>query len=125
MLLAIDVGNTQTLIGMYRAAELLDHWRISTNTERTSDEHALLLDQFLQRHGLDFDAVTGVAISSVVPRLTAVLRIMTERYFGFSPIVLEAGAKTGMPIHYDNPRDVGADRIADAVAAYDLYGGPT
>lgn len=124
MLLAIDVGNTQTLIGMFDDATLADHWRIATEPERTSDELALAIQQFLGFHGFSFDA-DGVAISSVVPRSTAALRAMTERYFGFSPLVLEPGIRTGMPILYDNPKEVGADRIANAVAAYDSYGGPT
>ncbi len=124
MLLAIDVGNTQTLIGMFDDATLADHWRIATEPERTSDELALAIQQFLGFHGFSFDA-DGVAISSVVPRSTAALRAMTERYFGFSPLVLEPGIRTGMPILYDNPKEVGADRIANAVAAYESYGGPT
>ena len=126
MLLAIDVGNTQTVIGLFDGAELLDHWRVSTNAERTSDEHALLVNEFLGFHGFSFDDdVQGIAMCSGVPRLTASLREMSERYFGFSPLVLEAGVKTGMPILYENPREVGPDRIADAVAAWDMYGGPT
>jgi len=133
VLLVIDVGNTQTVVGLYGdgeadggPAELLDHWRIATNAERTSDEHALLIQEFLAFHGFSFeDDVQGIAICSGVPRITAELRRMTERYFGFTPMVLEPGVKTGMPILYDNPREVGPDRIANAVGAYDLYGGPT
>jgi len=124
MLLAIDVGNTQTLIGLFNERELADHWRIATEPARTSDELAVMIQQFLGFHGFSFDA-TGVAISSVVPTVTAALRDMTERYFGFAPLVLEPGVRTGMPILYDNPKEVGADRIANAVAAYDMYGGPT
>ena len=125
MLLVIDAGNTQTVVGLYGGKELLDHWRIATNVERTSDEHALLIGQFLQLHGFSFDeGIKGVAISSGVPRVTGALRDMAERYFGFTPLVVEPGVKTGMPILYDNPKEVGADRIADAVAAFDLYGGP-
>jgi type III pantothenate kinase len=126
MLLVIDVGNTQTVIGLYDGPELLDHWRVSTNAERTSDEHALLINEFLGFHGFSFDDdVHGISMCSGVPRLTLALREMSERYFGFPPLVLEAGVKTGMPILYENPREVGPDRIADAVAAWDLYGGPT
>ncbi len=126
MLLAIDVGNTQTVIGLFSEKELADHWRIATVAERTSDELALMIQQFLGFHGFSFDAqVTGVAIASGVPRVTAALREMTERYFGFAPLVLEPGVRTGMPILYDNPKEVGPDRIANAVAAYELYGGPT
>ncbi|MCZ7528151.1 MAG: type III pantothenate kinase [Acidimicrobiia bacterium] len=126
MLLAVDVGNTQTVVGLFNGNELADHWRIATVSERTSDELALLIQQFLGFHGFSFDAqVTGVAISSVVPRVTAALREMTEKYFGFHPLVVEPGVRTGMPILYDNPKEVGADRIANAVGAYDLYGGPS
>lgn len=140
MLLAIDVGNTQTVIGLYRgpdagepAAEgasrceqgLLDHWRIATNAARTADEHALVVQEFLGFHGFSFDDdVDGIVISSVVPRATAAFREMTERYFGFRPVVIEPGVRTGMPVLTDNPREVGADRIANAVAAIDVYGGP-
>jgi len=126
MLLTIDSGNTQTVIGLFDDAVLADHWRIATVAERTADELALMIQQFLGFHGFSFDAqITGVAIASGVPRVTAALREMTERYFGFPALVLEPGVRTGMPILYDNPKEVGADRIANAVAAYDLYGGPS
>jgi len=125
MLLAIDVGNTQTVIGLYDEAKLEHHWRIATNAERTSDEHALLVSQFLHLRGVELSrSGMGVAISSVVPRVTAALREMTESWFNTDPVVLEPGTRTGMPILYDNPKEVGADRIANAVGAYDLYGGP-
>jgi type III pantothenate kinase len=126
MLLCIDVGNTQMVIGLFDGPRLADHWRIATVAERTSDELALMIQQFLGFHGFAFDeAVTGVAIASGVPRVTAELREMSERYSGDAPLVLEPGVRTGMPILYDNPKEVGADRIANAVAAYDLYGGPS
>jgi type III pantothenate kinase len=127
MLLCIDTGNTQTVIGLFDGSELADHWRIATNSERTADEIALMIQQFLGFHGFSFDEtqIDGVAISSGVPRVTVELRAMTERYFGFDALVLEPGVRTGMPILYDNPKEVGADRIANAVAAYDLYGGPS
>ena len=138
MLLAIDVGNTQTVIGLYgheddqestatgADRDLLDHWRIATSAERTSDELALMVQEFLGFHGFSFDEdVDGVALCSSVPSITAAVREMTQRYFGFPAVVVEPGVKTGMPILYDNPKEVGADRIADAVGAFDLYGGPT
>ncbi len=140
MLLAIDVGNTQTVIGLYRGPDasgpapegaspceqgLLDHWRIATNAARTADEHALVVQEFLGFHGFSFDDdIDGIVISSVVPRATAAFREMTVRYFGFRPVVIEPGVRTGMPVLTDNPREVGADRIANAVAAIDVYGGP-
>jgi type III pantothenate kinase len=140
ILLAIDVGNTQTVIGLYdlepadehnlqrRLADscLLDHWRVSTNVERTADEHALVLQEFLGFHGFSFEEdIDGICLCSSVPRVTGALRRMSERYFGFPALVVEPGIRTGLPVLYDNPKEVGADRIADAVAAYDLYGGPT
>jgi len=132
MLLAIDVGNTQTVAGLFgphdpenKEGDLIDHWRIVTVAERTSDELALLLRQFLGWHGVvPMEQITGIAISSVVPSVTANLRQMSERHFGVTPCVIEPGVRTGMPILYENPKEVGADRIANAVAAIDLYGGP-
>jgi type III pantothenate kinase len=125
VLLAIDCGNTQTVIGLFDAGELVDHWRIATVAERTSDELALVFQQLLAFQGTPDAQVTGMVIGSGVPRVTAALRAMSERYFGFPAVVLEAGVRTGMPILYDEPRNVGADRIANAIGAYDLYGGPT
>src|ERR1700751_293109 len=98
MLLTIDAGNTQTVVGLFRGHELVDHWRIATDAERTSDELALMVQQFLGFPGFSF--------SSGVPRVTAELRTMTERYFGFLALVLEPGVRTGMPILYDNPKEV-------------------
>ncbi|MFZ4516012.1 MAG: type III pantothenate kinase [Acidimicrobiia bacterium] len=125
MLVAVDVGNTQTVVGLFVADTLQNHWRIATNAERTSDEYALLLQQFLGLANTDVQALTGVAISSVVPRVTAALREMCDRYVQAPALVIEPGVRTGMPIVYDNPREVGADRIANAVAAYERFGGPT
>jgi len=125
MLVVMDVGNTQTVIGLYDDDELLYHWRIATNAERTSDEHAVLVSEFLQMRGVELPMQKlGVAICSGVPRVTAALREMAESWFGVNPVVLEPGTRTGIPILYDNPKEVGADRIANAVGAYDLYGGP-
>jgi len=128
MLLCIDAGNTQTVLGLFDGPELADHWRIATVAERTADELALIVRQLLGFHPDALQAgtgVSGVAVSSGVPRVTTELRTFCERYFGFPALVLEPGVRTGMPIVYDNPKEVGADRIANAVAAYDLYGGPS
>ncbi|MBM3670702.1 MAG: type III pantothenate kinase [Actinobacteria bacterium] len=126
MLLCIDAGNTQTVIGLFNEATLADHWRIASVADRTADEFALMFQQFLGFHGFSFESqISGVAISSGVPRVTTELRDMCDRYFGFAALVLEPGVRTGMPILYDNPKEVGADRIANAVAAYDQYGGPS
>ena len=125
MLLAIDVGNTETLIGVFPGDELRWHWRMATRPDRTADELALLFGGFLELEGLSFDQeITGVSLASVVPRQTQALREMVPRYFGFPPVVVEPGTKTGMPILYDNPKEVGADRIANAVAANARYGAP-
>jgi len=124
VLLVVDAGNTETVLGLYTGADLVDHWRIATNAERTSDEHGLLIAQFLAQRQLDFTDVSGMAVSSTVPRLTGVLREMAERYLSGPLVVLEPGTRSGVPILYDNPREVGADRIANAVAALDLFGGP-
>lgn len=125
MLIALDAGNTQTVVGLFEGERLVDHWRMATNPNRTSDEHALLLAQFLAQHGSGLGQVTGMVMSSTVPRLTAVLRALAERYLSVDPVVLEPGTRSGVPILYDNPRQVGPDRIANAVAAFRRYGGPT
>lgn len=125
MLLAIDVGNTESVVGMFQGEKIVWHWRYSTVAERTPDELALLLGGFLEQQGLSFSSqITGVAIACVVPDQTQALRSMVRDYFYFTPVVVEPGTKTGISIHYDNPKDVGADRIANAVAAYAKFGGP-
>ena len=124
MLLAVDIGNTQTHIGVFDKDELIHEWRASTEARRTADELALMFGQFLSLAGLSFSkAVTGVSICSVVPRATQELREMAQRYFGFPALVVEPGIKTGMPVLTDNPREVGADRISNAVAAHSIYEG--
>ncbi len=135
MLLAVDAGNTDTVIGLYdlsvtdpQGADdgLIDHWRIATHAERTADEHAVMFQGFLAAKRRNWlDDIEGIVISSGVPRVMANLRNMADRYLGRSAVVLEPGTRTGVPIRTDHPREVGADRIANAVAAYDLFGGPT
>lgn len=122
MLLAVDIGNTQTHLGVFKSAELVHEWRAATEPARTADELALLFGEFLGLADLSFSSqITGVAISSVVPRATQEMREMTERYFGFPAVVVEPGTKTGIAVLTDNPREVGADRIVNAVAAHDLF----
>ena len=124
MLLAVNVGNTETKLGVFRDRELSFSRRIGTHPERTADELALLFGGFLEQEDLSFSRmITGVAISSVVPSMTQSLRDMTERYFHFEPVVVGPGVKTGMAVLTDNPREVGADRIVNAIAAFDRYGG--
>jgi type III pantothenate kinase len=125
MLLAVNVGNTETSLGVFREADLAWRWRMATAPERTADELAVLFGGFLEHQGLSFDRhITGVVVSSVVPTATEALREMVRRYFGFPPVVVEAGVKTGIPVKVDNPREVGADRVVNALAAYSKYGGP-
>jgi len=125
MLLAVDVGNSQTVIGVFEGEKLAQQWRISTDARRTADEFALLFQGLMAFENLSFSRnVHGVVISSVVPFVTEMLREMTNRYFHFAPIVVEPGTKTGIAIKMDNPREVGADRLVNALAAYAEYGGP-
>lgn len=125
MLLAVDVGNTETVLGVFRDEDLAWHWRMATVPERTADELALLFGGFLEGQGLSFDRnMTGVVISSVVPTATQSLREMVRAYFHFAPVVVEPGVKTGVPVLTDNPKEVGADRIVNALAAFSKYGGP-
>jgi type III pantothenate kinase len=125
MLLAIDVGNTETMIGVFHGGRLERHWRIATRGERTADELALLFGGFLEHEGLSFSRqITGVSIASVVPDQTKALREMVDEYFHFPPVVVEPGTRTGIAVLTDNPREVGADRIVNAVAAFTRFGGP-
>ncbi len=124
MLLVIDVGNTNIVFGVYQDKELLYDWRIATEKDRTSDEYGLLFEQIFRYNGIDPKDVENVIISSVVPPLMHTLPAMSMKYFNINPIVVGPGVKTGMNIKYDNPREVGADRIVNAVAAYEKYGGP-
>lgn len=122
MLLAVDIGNTQTHLGVFDHEELAHEWRAATEARRTADELALMFGEFLSLADLSFSRqITGVAISSVVPRATQELREMTLRYFGFPAVVVEPGVKTGIAILTDSPKEVGADRIANAVAAHAMF----
>jgi type III pantothenate kinase len=124
MLLALDVGNTNTVIGVFDGQALLTHWRLSTRREGTRDEYGILIKGLFDFAGLAFQGVSAVIISSVVPPLQGPLEEMARQYFGVEPMVVGPGIKTGMPILYESPRDVGADRIVNAVAAFEAYGGP-
>ncbi|SMB99982.1 pantothenate kinase [Thermanaeromonas toyohensis ToBE] len=124
MLLAIDVGNTNIVCGVYRGKELVCHWRMATDPRKTTDEYTLSWYHFCQYHGLIPKDIKDVALASVVPMLTQSLVEAAEELFGTKPLVIGPGVKTGMPIRFDNPREIGADRIVNGVAAYELYGGP-
>lgn len=125
MLLAVDVGNSHTVIGVFDGNELAQHWRLSTDSRRTADEFALMFGGLMAFANLSFSRnVHGVVMSSVVPTVTERLQEMTNRYFHFAPIVVEPGTRTGMAIKMENPREVGADRLVNAIAAYERFGGP-
>jgi type III pantothenate kinase len=124
VLLAIDVGNTNVVLGIFKGDKLQANWRIQTERRRMPDEWALMVLGLLEHSGLKGSDVTATIISSVVPSLTVALRDMADRYFKHQVIIVEPGIKTGVPIRYENPREVGADRIVNAVAALHYYGCP-
>lgn len=129
MLLAIDAGNTQTVLGLIDTGAgpddaLVAHWRIATSSERTADEWGLLASQMLARPDVAGRQLEGVAISSTVPRVQGELRRMAQEWLSVPAVVVGPGARSGMPILYEDPREVGADRIANAVGARDRYGAP-
>jgi type III pantothenate kinase len=119
MLLAIDVGNTQTHVGAFDGSELVEHWRFSTDRDATGDEVAIMIEGLLGLRGISFSDVDAEAISSVVPRLVPEYRHLFERYLDREALIVGPGTKTGMPIRLDNPRELGADRLVNAVAGYD------
>ncbi len=118
MLLVIDVGNTNTVLGLYQDKNLVHSWRLTTDKARTADEWAMVVHELFSLSGLHFPDIGNVIISCVVPPLLNTLETLCNTYFKLQPLVVGPGIKTGMPIHYDNPREVGADRIVNAVAAY-------
>jgi type III pantothenate kinase len=131
MLLALDVGNTNTVLGLYRltstgaaATELAAHWRVSTHRTQTADEYGVLFSNLFNLHGLSTSAVRHIIISSVVPPVESTLARVCETYFKVKPLFVEPGIKTGMPVLVDNPAELGADRLVNAIAAYEKYGGP-
>ncbi|QEM67877.1 type III pantothenate kinase [Geobacter sp. FeAm09] len=121
MLLVIDVGNSNIVLGIYEGQKLVRNWRLSTDKSRTSDEYAVLLHSLFGQAGLGFHAITAAIISSVVPPLTGVMEAIARDFFNLTPYVVGPGIKSGMPIQYDNPREVGADRIVNAVAGYEKH----
>lgn len=124
MLLALDVGNTNTVIGVFDGKNLRVHWRISTRREGTGDEYGMLIKDLFDHAALPREKVSAVILASVVPPLQLALEEMVRDYFHVEPLIVGPGIRTGMPILYDNPREVGADRIVNAVAAFEAYGGP-
>ncbi|HHW44828.1 MAG TPA: type III pantothenate kinase [Desulfotomaculum sp.] len=124
MILVFDVGNTNIVLGVYKGRELVEHWRVSTGPQRTADEFGMLLRNLFQYSGISFAEIDALVIASVVPPLMLALEQMSRKYFGLQPLVVGPGIKTGLAIKTDDPREVGADRIVNAVAGYELYGGP-
>ena len=125
MLLAADIGNTEIVLGIFRGHELEHTWRLSTQPERTPDELGLALSGFLAQRDISFTTqVTGLVVASVVPDVTAAVREMAASTFSFAPVIVGPGIKTGVPVLTDNPREVGADRVVNALAAFSRFGGP-
>ena len=130
MLLALDVGNTNTVLGLYadpktgEPAKLVAHWRVSTHRTQTADEYGVLFTNLFNLHGLSTSQVKAIIISSVVPPVESTLLQVCESYFKLKPLFVEPGIKTGMPVLVDNPAELGADRLVNAIAAYEKYGGP-
>lgn len=124
MILVFDVGNTNTVIGVYDGEKLLNHWRIRTNAQRTCDEYGILLRSLLENDKLNLKDIKSVVVSSVVPTLMMELEWMSRKFFACRPLIIGPGVKNGLAIKYENPREVGADRVVNAVAAYNKYGGP-
>jgi type III pantothenate kinase len=124
LLLAIDVGNTNIVLGVFSGERLAGSWRLATFRERTADEVGITVVQLFRHWQVDAGRVTGIVMASVVPPLTGTLTAMAERYFGLTPVTVDDRIRTGMPILYRNPAEVGADRIVNGIAAYERYGRP-
>lgn len=124
MLLALDVGNTNTVLGFFNGAELAAHWRLTTARDQTVDEYGIQIRGLFTTAGIDPSSVSGVIISSVVPPLNSTLQEMSQRYFHMKALFIEPGVKTGVAVVVDSPQEVGADRIANSAAAFAKYGGP-
>ena len=124
MLLVFDIGNSNIVLGTYEGKKLLRHWRISTDRQKTGDEYGMLINNLFRFQGIRMSDVTAIIISSVVPPLVVPLAKMCERYFRLRPLIVGPGIKTGIKLKYENPREIGADRIVNSVGAYEQFGGP-
>ena len=124
MILTLDIGNTNMKTALFDGMEMRQYWRISTNRNRTSDEYGMTMMDLMRHSGIDRSQITGIMMSSVVPQINFTIEHMCRSYFGMEPMKIEPGVKTGINIKYENPRELGSDRIANAVAAFELYGGP-
>ena len=125
MLLVVDIGNTNTVLGVFDGNRLAADWRLETKQRQTADEYGILARNLFALANMEVTRIRHIVIASVVPPLNSVLEEMALKYFGIKPLFVEPGVKTGMPVLYDSPADVGADRIVNAVAAYEKYRGPT
>ena len=124
MLLVLDIGNSNIVMGAYDGRKLLRHWRISTDRQKTGDEYGILINELFHYQGLRMADIEAIIISSVVPPLVVPLRKMCERYFHIRPLIVGPGIRTGIRLNYENPRSIGADRIVNVIGAYEQYGGP-
>ena len=124
MLLVFDIGNSNIVLGAYKGEQLLRHWRISTDRQKTGDEYGLLINNLFEHHKLNVKDIQAIIISSVVPPLVVPISKMCKRYFNIEPLIVGPGIKTGIRLKYENPREIGADRIVNAVGVYEKFGGP-
>ena len=124
MLLAIDIGNTNVVLGVFEGERLRESWRIGTKASITADEYAVIVKDLFAFSGIDFGQIDGIIISTVVPPLLSIMTEMSRKYFKIEPLVVTSELKTGITLSYENPREIGADRIVNAAAAFRLYGGP-
>ena len=124
MLLVLDIGNSNIVMGAYEGKKLLRHWRISTDRQKTGDEYGILFNELFRYQGIEMSDIKAIIISSVVPPLVVPLRKMCERYFRIRPLIVGPGIRTGIRLNYENPRAIGADRIVNVIGAHEQYGGP-
>ena len=124
MILTMDIGNTNIKTALFEGENMVQYWRLSTNKQMSSDEYGILLANLFRHNNLDMKDVSGIIISSVAPSINFTIEHMVQNYFGIQPMMVVPGIKTGINLKYDNPRELGSDRIANAVAAWELYGGP-
>jgi len=121
MLLAIDIGNTNIVLGLYRTDKLITHWRLATQAERTADEYGVIITQLVGYAGYRADQIDAIVVSCVVPPMLTTTQELAEKFFKLEPLIVGPGIKTGMPILYESPKDVGADRIVNGIAAFEKY----
>ena len=121
MLLAIDIGNTNIVLGLYRGKKLITHWRLLTEAERTADEYGVIIAHLVDYEGFRCTQISAIVVSCVVPPMLTMIQELSQKFFKIDPLIVGPGIKTGMPILYESPRDVGADRIVNGIAAYERF----